>query len=46
MSNTDSTKKHNTENLKDEQHGPHQKHNTENLKDEQHGPHQKHNTEN
>ena len=43
---TNTTQKHNTENLKDEQHGPNQKHNTENLKDEQHGPHQKHNTEN
>ena len=41
MSNTDLTIKHNTENLKDELHGPHQKHNTENLKDEQHEPHQK-----
>jgi flagellar basal body-associated protein FliL len=33
MSNTDPTKKHNTENKKDEQHGPHQKHNTEHKKD-------------
>ena len=38
--------KHNTENKKDDQHGPHQKHNTANKKDDQHGPHQKHNTEN